>query len=37
MEKLVLVRPHPAIVLPRPTDRTKSVPNTGKYTGISRY
>jgi hypothetical protein len=20
-----------------PTERTKSVPNTGKYTGISRY
>jgi|HubBroStandDraft_4_1064222.scaffolds.fasta_scaffold28826_3 hypothetical protein len=29
--------PHPAIVLPAATDRTKSVPNTGKYTGISAY
>jgi hypothetical protein len=30
--------PHPAIVFARGlTDRTKSVPNTGKYTGISRY
>jgi hypothetical protein len=29
--------PHPAIVLPAATDRTESVPNTGKYTGISAY
>jgi len=29
--------PHPAIVSPAATDRSKSVPNTGKYTGISAY
>ena len=34
---VVAVGPHSAIVLPAapPTERTKSVPNTGKYTGIS--
>jgi hypothetical protein len=36
---VVAMGPHPAIVLPAapPTEHTKSVPNTGKYTGISRY
>ena len=29
--------PYPAIVLPAATARTKSAPNTGKYTGIPRY
>ena len=27
----------PPLSCQRPTDRTKSVPNTGEYTGISRY
>jgi hypothetical protein len=29
--------PYPAIVLPAATARTKSAPNTAKYTGIPRY
>jgi len=34
--RIISIRAHPAIVLLAPlTERTKSVPNTGEYTGIS--